>query len=140
MSYHSNSKFLIDSREDAISWYLMAAEQGSKTAMYNLGVLHAYGNGVPIDTDKAVEFYKRSALAGFKDACTLLAELYEVGRYVRVDEQEALKWKSKGNAIIEMDSQSQTDDFKSLPFNKASRRQRLAEKRSLQKKASDLLS
>jgi len=137
---YSNSKFLIDNREDAISWYLMAAEQGSKTAMYNLGILHAYGNGVPIDTDKAVDFYKRSALAGFKDACTLLAELYEVGRYVRVDEQEALKWKAKANAIIDMDSQSQTEGFKSLPFSKASRRQRLAEKRSLQKKASDLLS
>jgi TPR repeat protein len=136
---YSQSEFLKDFREEAAPWYVKAAAQGSSVAMYNLGILHAYGNGVSIDTDKAVEFYKQSALAGFKSACELLAELYAVGRYVQSDKQESFKWKAKAEAIVDVDTKVTSDEINLLSLGNTSRRQRLAEKRALQKKASDFL-
>ena len=46
----------------SVKRYLMAAEQGSADAQYNLGVMYANGNGVPKDNTEAVKWYRSRRL------------------------------------------------------------------------------
>ena len=48
--------------EKAFYWYQKAAENGNKTAQYNLGESYELGNGgVNKDEIKAFEWYRKSA-------------------------------------------------------------------------------
>ncbi|MGH8579095.1 MAG: tetratricopeptide repeat protein [Gammaproteobacteria bacterium] len=45
----------------AARWIRAAAEQGDSAAQYNLGVIYAYGMGVPADPREAVRWYQAAA-------------------------------------------------------------------------------
>jgi TPR repeat protein len=56
-----------DCREDlarALQYYKIAAENGQKTAMSNLGIMYQDGSSVPADLAEAAKWFKKSADAG----------------------------------------------------------------------------
>ena len=45
-----------------------AAELGSIAALYNLGLLYDFGDGVQKDKAKAVQFYEKAAMQGHAES------------------------------------------------------------------------
>jgi TPR repeat protein len=68
------------------------AEKGKPRAMSALGIMHANGNGVPIDFIKARKWFRNAAEKGLQEAQILLGQIYEQGDGVPVDYQEAIYW------------------------------------------------
>ena len=67
-----------------------AAEAGSPTAMFNVGLWLDTGKGVPApDYPAAAGWYKRAANAGYGPAADNLATMYTVGRGVTRSKQRA---------------------------------------------------
>ena len=57
------------SKEMARLWYEKAAEQGHPEAQYNLGCMHAKGEGgLPVSMEKALLWFKRAAEQGLGNA------------------------------------------------------------------------
>jgi TPR repeat protein len=52
----------------AALWFREAADNGVSNAMYNLGVLHHQGLGMPKDMDKALYWYREAAKMGHPEA------------------------------------------------------------------------
>ena len=69
-----------------------AAARGHPLALYNLGIAHIEGRGVPIDLQKAAALLQRSAVAGVSLAMINLALLYRDGRGVPQDTTIAREW------------------------------------------------
>ncbi|GGZ99065.1 hypothetical protein GCM10007162_13930 [Ignatzschineria ureiclastica] len=59
-----------------------AAELGSKDALYNLGELYYYGNGVEQDYQKSLEYYSNPSLSDYPEALFSLAVQYDLGEGV----------------------------------------------------------
>lgn len=83
-----------------------AAAAGSAGAMYNLGVLHEKGEGVPFDLPLAMTWFEKAAANGYKDAQASVARLkpkliawddYQKGKKAEDagDYEEALTWYEK---------------------------------------------
>jgi TPR repeat protein len=56
-----------DGRKDPVEaalWFAKAAEQGDQEALYNLGLLHENGEGIPKNRQKDAVFYGRALAAG----------------------------------------------------------------------------
>ncbi len=87
-SYEKN----LNDLTQAHSWYQKAAEQGSSTALFNLGLIYHYGRGVVKDIPKAIEFYVKSAELGDDTAWLNLAIIYDFGQGVGADHALALKY------------------------------------------------
>jgi len=68
------------------------AEQGDAYAQNNLGLMYKYGNGVPMDTEKATKWIRLSANQGLDIAQNYIGNIYEIGLGVTQDYSEALKW------------------------------------------------
>jgi len=68
--------------EQVVGWFTKAAEAGLPKAMFGLGCILDYGQGVsaPEDYPSAAGWYKRAADAGVGEAAANLAALYAVGR------------------------------------------------------------
>jgi len=56
------------SYEMAAIWYTKAANLGYSDSMYNLAIMYACGEGVPKNSEKAVELFEQAALKGDQDA------------------------------------------------------------------------
>jgi TPR repeat protein len=67
------------------------AEQGDAAAQYNLGVIFAFGHGVPQNLPLAATWYRKSADQGVSDAQYNLGFMYEKGLGVPHDCAEAAK-------------------------------------------------
>jgi hypothetical protein len=61
------------SHENVKPW--LAADKGSATGMFYLGVLYENGWGVVKDYAKAREWYQKAAAGGYKDANFMLSQL-----------------------------------------------------------------
>lgn len=72
-----------------------SAEEGTPHAQYDLGVIYAYGDGVPKDEAKAAAWYQKAAAQGNKYAQFELGVMYEFGRGVSKDEAKAAEWYQK---------------------------------------------
>ena len=72
-----------------------AAEQGDADAQHNLGVMYAYGKGVPEDDAEAVRWYLKAAEQGHADAQGMLGVMYANGEGVALDYAEAAHWRRK---------------------------------------------
>jgi TPR repeat protein len=72
-----------------------AADAGDAEAMYNLGRLYQYGNGVAQDYALTYQWYQKAAAAGNADAMNNLGSLYEYGRGVAKDYRKAREWYQK---------------------------------------------
>lgn len=71
------------------------AQQGDTSAQYKLGVMYAFGQGVPQDYNEAVKWYRLAAEAGNASAQTNLGIMYSFGLGVSQDFTEAVKWYRK---------------------------------------------
>ncbi len=68
------------------------AEQGDADAQYNLGVMYANGDGVPIDYKEAASWYRRAAEQGIANAQYNSGVMYENGQGVLQDNVLAQMW------------------------------------------------
>ncbi len=89
----------------ALIWYHKAADQGVVGAEVNLGVMYAYGKGVPLDFAQAISWYRKAAEQGDSDAEVNLGVLYAEGHGVPQDFAQAASWYRKaadqGNATAQ---------------------------------------
>ncbi len=76
----------------AFTGFKNLAEQGDTLAQSRLGVMYAYGEGVPKDAQQAVAWYRKAAEKGDADAQYNLGLMYDNGRGVPKDEQQAAAW------------------------------------------------
>ncbi len=74
------------------------AEQGDVGAQAGLGLLYAYGRGVPHDYELAAEWYRKASVQGYADAQERLGALYSSGTGVTQNSAEAAKWYGKAAA------------------------------------------
>jgi TPR repeat protein len=68
------------------------AEQGDAGAQYYLGVMYAYGQGVPQDQKTGVKWYALAAEQGNAFAQSNLGFMYAKGRGILQDYKTAVKW------------------------------------------------
>jgi len=71
---------------------------GNRTAARSVGVLHLYGQGAPLDYDKARSSWERAAAAGDAGAMTYLGGLFHSGKGVAQDYAKAREWYEKSVA------------------------------------------
>ena len=83
--------------DNALKWYLKAAELGNADAMFGIGLLYEYGHGVDQDDEKAMEWYLKAAELGNETAIYAIGDLYEYGNGVDQDIVKASEWKQKAN-------------------------------------------
>lgn len=69
-----------------------AANQGNAQAQYRLGLMHANGDGVPLNYVKAAQWLGAAAEQGLAEAQRLLAWLYANGYGVEQDYSAARHW------------------------------------------------
>lgn len=80
-------------RAGAFAALSAAAELGSATDMYEIGMMHLTGNGVATDPARAVTWIRRAAEGGHIGAMQKLAELYAQGRSgILRDANQAREW------------------------------------------------
>ncbi len=76
--------------QEALKWYLAAAEQGVAEAQNDYGFVYFYGKaGVAKDEAKAIPWFRKAADQGDTNSQTLLAEAYYNGHGVTQDYVEA---------------------------------------------------
>src|SRR5258708_16206687 len=75
---------------DAMSWYLVAAEQGFARAQVNLANLYRKSRK-PADLAEAVRWYRIAAAQGYPPGQHGLAVAYAVGAGVKQDVAEAVR-------------------------------------------------
>ncbi len=68
------------------------AEQGDVAAQFSLGLMYAYGQGVPRDYAEAMKWYRRAADAGDANSQFNLGVMYNAGQGLPQDFAEAMKW------------------------------------------------
>lgn len=76
----------------SLSDQLEAAEGGSTTAMYNLGMRYATGDGVVQNMETAAKWIAKSAEGGDMDAQAVLGTMFQRGQGLPKDDGEAVKW------------------------------------------------
>ncbi|MDA8015046.1 MAG: sel1 repeat family protein [Gammaproteobacteria bacterium] len=116
-------------KQEAVRWWLKAAEQGDAVAQRQLGASYQHGVGVAKDPREAVRWFRKAAEQGDILAQTLLAAAYAFGDGVIMDDREAYIWLSIAKA--------NGNELASEAFNKINWRARLtqSEIRSAQKEA-----
>ena len=93
------------SRQDypmAKQWYEKAANAGSLSAMYSLGIIYQAGLGVEKDYQQARQWHEKAAAGGNEKAMLALSLIYEQGLGVPVDEDRARYWRKKAEALQEV--------------------------------------
>jgi len=81
------------------------ATQGIAQAQYDLAVMHADGQGVVQNDDKAMEWYMKAADQGYVDAQYNLGAIYASGQGVDQNYSEAMKWYKKAAKQGDADAQ-----------------------------------
>ncbi|MAV49408.1 MAG: hypothetical protein CME93_00440 [Hyphomonadaceae bacterium] len=74
---------------EAAKWYQRAAEQAHVLAQYNLGILHASGQGVRQNYAKAAKWYRKAAKRGHASAQCNLGFMHHNGLGVLQDYAKA---------------------------------------------------
>ncbi len=81
--------------EEAVKWYLKAAEQGFAEAEYRLGNCFYFGVGRPRDYVQAAAWFRKAADKNNAEAQCSLGICYFKGQGVLQDHDEAAKWYQK---------------------------------------------
>jgi len=84
--------------QNALAYFLEAANNNDTTAQLFLAAIYAYGAGVPQDNEEAMSWYQRAAEAGNSDAMFLLGQAYHDGDLTTKNPQKALFWYRKAAA------------------------------------------
>lgn len=86
------SCFAAKNYEEAVQWYLQAAEQGSTEAQFNLGDCYLNGLGVTRDAVEAAKWFRKAAELGHAKSQNNLGLCYVRGEGVPQDLSESAKW------------------------------------------------
>jgi TPR repeat protein len=78
--------------QEAINWFIKAAEQGHKKAQFNLGLMYKKGCGVTKNDQEAIKWLKKSAKQGHMQSQGLLGWMYKNGCEISKDDKKAVKW------------------------------------------------
>ena len=78
--------------ETALSTFRPLAEDGVSGAQYNLGLMYAYGQGVPQNYDEAIKWYRQAAENRYRMAMHNMGDFYAAGKGVQQNYTEAAKW------------------------------------------------
>jgi len=81
-----------DNPEEAIHWYLKAAEQGHVSAMREVGNAYLFGYGIEVDFDKAHLWLLRAAKKEDSVAAFSIGSLYFEGKGRTKDTGSAINW------------------------------------------------
>jgi len=84
---------------EMLTWYRLAADKGSMTAVKTLAVIYEKGEGIPKDAAEAIRWYGKLAEQDGEYGVKI-ARFYHAGKDVPRDMVEALKWHVK---LAEMD-------------------------------------
>ena len=76
----------------ALAGFQNDAEQGNAAAQSILGVMYAYGKGVPEDDAEAVRWFRLAAEQGYAIAQSVLGRMYANGEGVPKDDVTAYAW------------------------------------------------
>src|ERR1039458_8256906 len=82
-----------------------AAEQGSASAQYFLGLMYATGTGVPKDSTQAATWWRKGAEQGCAVAQACLGDLYKKGWGVPQDYTRAALWYREASDQGDVDAQ-----------------------------------
>ncbi|MDX2252506.1 MAG: tetratricopeptide repeat protein [Nitrospira sp.] len=77
--------------QEAIHYYLLAAQSGSTVAWFDLAAMYARVG----EYQKAIEWYERSAAEGYLPALYRLGRCYQSGKGVNQNEEKALAYFEK---------------------------------------------
>ena len=66
--FYETGQVVPQNYEEAVKWYLLAADQECPPAQCNLGLCYETGRGVPKNVREAVKWFCRAARAGDKTA------------------------------------------------------------------------
>ncbi len=77
----------------------LAARADIPEAHYDLAVMHAKGEGVPVDERAAFEWYLRAAIRGDREAAYQLGVAYTYGEGVAADETLAEVWLDRAEEL-----------------------------------------
>ena len=95
VGYKAGVAGLPKSYDEAVKWFLKAAEQGLPKAQYNLAICYRYGEGVVQDFKAAAEWFAKAAAQCNASAQFELGYCYEFGVGVRKNLKAAVKWYMK---------------------------------------------
>jgi len=76
---HSGDKSVKQDFNEAVKWWIMAAEAGSARSQNNVGSLYQNGQGVPKDKTAAAAWFQRAVNQDFPEAQFALAQYHEHG-------------------------------------------------------------
>jgi hypothetical protein len=89
---HENGLGVAVSYQEAIKWYLMAAQAGDPFAMDNLGNMQSAGRGFQRNDPEAAKWYRKAAERGFTVSMVRLARMYHGGVGVARNDEYAYAW------------------------------------------------
>lgn len=81
--------------DKALECFLELADENDSSAMYMIGLMYEYGNGVPMDSAKAMEWFMKAADAGLSYAMFKVGEMIEEGKGTQADAALAQEWYRK---------------------------------------------
>lgn len=71
----ADTYFFLDDYQQAMQWYLKAADQNHTRAMYNIGFMYQRGQGVTKDDITAKNWFQKAANLGSEKAKKILKNL-----------------------------------------------------------------
>lgn len=74
------------------SWFQRTAARGDATGMFNVGMSHLHGWGVPRNPALAAQWFRQAAERKHVGASLRLATMYATGEGVPRNEREAMRW------------------------------------------------
>jgi TPR repeat protein len=96
---------------EALKWYLLAAEQEHANARCNIAVMHANGWGVPQSDAEAFKWYSLAAEQGVTEAQNAVAKMYFGGFGTEQNNVQAHMWYNIASELGDMNASSRRDDL-----------------------------
>lgn len=138
---YSNGEHLPVDHQKAVSWYSKAADKGHTAALFNLGIKFEHGWGVDKDPQRALTLYRSSADGGLIRACEELSQIYLKGRFGEQSTEDSDYWSAQAHRLrAEAEKPKRSSQVPGhTTLTSSARRKRLEQKRSLQRKSSEMI-
>ncbi|KAF9294111.1 hypothetical protein BGZ88_004431 [Linnemannia elongata] len=116
---YKEGKGVLQDSEQAMLWYLKAANQGSALAQFNVGYIYDHGHGVPQDYEKAMTWYRKAADQGHAISQCSIGFLFNLGQGVPQDYEQAMFWflkaANQGDALAQYNIGTLYDHGQGVP-------------------------
>ncbi len=97
--------------DEALKWYLLAADQDHANAQCNIAVMHANGWGVDQSDAEAFKWYSLAAEKGVVEAQNAVAKMHFGGFGAEQSNVQAHKWYSIASELGDFNAGSKRDDL-----------------------------